>query len=111
VIEFVEETRKRNAGKRMVMILDHFRTHTSWKTREAAEALGIKRVFLPPYSPDLNPIEFIGKRIKRELSAIILRCREEVGSFVESVFCELAASLSFATMGIEKFLGPVWIMA
>lgn len=56
VIEFMNAVRKRNAGKRIVMILDNFRAHTSWKTREAAEALGIELVFLPPYSPDLNPI-------------------------------------------------------
>lgn len=106
VIDFLEEVRKRNAGKRIVMILDNFRAHTSGETREAAEALRIELVFLPPYSPDLNPIEFIWKSIKRELSAIVLSCREEVQCVVEVLFCELAASLSFAAGWIEKFLSP-----
>jgi putative transposase len=109
VIEFLEEVRKRNAGKRIVMILDNFRAHTSWKTRQAAEALGIELVFLPPYSPDLNPIEFIWKSIKRELSAIVLTWKEEVTCVVEALFCEFAASLSFAKRWIEKFLVPLEI--
>jgi putative transposase len=111
VIEFLDEVRKKNARKRIVMILDYFRAHTSWETREAAEALSIELVFLPPYSPDLNPIEFIWKSIERELSAIVLSCREEVKCVVEALFCELAASLSFATRWIEKFLVPLVITA
>ena len=111
VIEFLDEVRNKNAGKRIVMILDNFRAHTSQKTRDAAEALRIELVFLPPYSPDLNPIEFIWKSIKRALSALVLSCREEVKCVVEALFCEFAASLSFAAGWIETFLGPLGIKA
>ena len=111
VIEFLDEVRKRNAGKRIVMILDNFRAHTSQKTRDAAEALRIELVFLPPYSPDLNPIEFIWKSMKRELSALLVSCKEEVQCVVEVVFCEFAASLSFAKSRIEKFPSPLGIKA
>ena len=103
--------REGNAGKRIVMILDNFRAHTSQKTRDAAEALRIELVFLPPYSPDLNPIEFIWKSIKRALSALLLSCREEVKCVVEALFCEFAASLSFAKSWIETFLDPLGIKA
>ena len=111
VIEFLEEVKARNKGKRIVMILDNFRAHTSRKTREAAAKLGIELVFLPPYSPDLNPIEFIWKSIKWKLSAILLRWKEEVRCVVEALFYEFAASLSFAKRWIEKFLVPLRIMA
>lgn len=43
----------------IVIILDNFRSHHANRTREFAEANRIQLVFLPPYSPDLNPIEFI----------------------------------------------------
>jgi transposase len=33
--------------------------------REEARSLGIRLLYLPLYSPDLNPIEFIWKSIKR----------------------------------------------
>jgi transposase len=35
---------------------------------DKAKELGLYLVYLPPYSPDLNPIEFIWKSIKRVLS-------------------------------------------
>ena len=43
------------------IILDRGPYNTSIKTREAAETLGIKLHFLPPYSPNLNPIERLWK--------------------------------------------------
>ncbi len=38
--------------------------------KQRAEELDIHFVYLPPYSPDLNPIEFGWKDLKRELSGI-----------------------------------------
>jgi transposase len=55
VIEFLEEIKDKNRGKRIVVILDNFSSHRSFKTKKAADDLGIVLVFLPPYSPDLNP--------------------------------------------------------
>ncbi|MFQ6063540.1 MAG: transposase [Methanosarcinales archaeon] len=45
-------------------------SHTSifLETIKKAKELGIYLIFLPPYSPDLNPIEYIWKSIKRMLS-------------------------------------------
>jgi len=42
--------------KRIVVILDNFRTHHAKNVREEAEKLNISPIYLPPYSPDLNPI-------------------------------------------------------
>lgn len=46
---------------RIHVILDRGPYNISIKTREAAERLGIKLHFLPPYSPNLNPIERLWK--------------------------------------------------
>ena len=40
-----------------VIVLDNATFHKSKRTRELAEAAGCILLFLPPYSPDLNPIE------------------------------------------------------
>ena len=39
------------------VIMDNAAFHRSEKTRQLIESVGCKLVFLPPYSPDLNPIE------------------------------------------------------
>ena len=43
------------------MILDQAGYHKTTSVLEAAEALNIELVFLPPYSPNLNPIERLWK--------------------------------------------------
>ena len=40
-----------------VIILDNASFHKSIETRRLIEESGCKLLFLPPYSPDLNPIE------------------------------------------------------
>lgn len=110
VIEFLEEIKEKNGGKQIVVVLDNFSSHTSVKVKEIAKKLGIVLVFLPPYSPDLNPIEFIWKSIKRELSSMFLRCKEEVKYVVEVLFHKLSSSLSFAKRWIEKFLMPIEVV-
>ncbi|MGC8693966.1 MAG: transposase [Thermoplasmata archaeon] len=62
--EFLLEIRERNGDKKIAVILDNFSTHKSKKVINYANSLNIDLIFLPPYSPDLNPIEFIWKRIK-----------------------------------------------
>jgi transposase len=46
---------------RIHVILDRGPYNISARTQEAAEKLGIKLHFLPPYSPNLNPIERLWK--------------------------------------------------
>jgi transposase len=40
-----------------VVIMDNCSIHKSPKVRELIESVGCKLIYLPPYSPDLNPIE------------------------------------------------------
>jgi transposase len=40
-----------------VVIMDNLRVHKMAAARQAIEAAGAKRLFVPNYSPDLNPIE------------------------------------------------------
>jgi transposase len=55
-----------------VIVMDNAPFHNSRKIRELIEQAGCKLLFLPTYSPDLNPIEHwwhkIKTAIRRELS-------------------------------------------
>ena len=48
-----------------VVVLDNARIHKTLRTRELIQAAGAEILFLPPYSPDYNPIEHDFANIKR----------------------------------------------
>ena len=47
-----------------IVVLDNLGSHKGHEVREAILAAGARLVFLPPYSPDLNPIEQVFAKIK-----------------------------------------------
>ena len=56
-----------------VVIMDNLRSHKVPGIREAIEAAGASVLFLPPYSPDLNPIEKAFAKLKALLRAKAIR--------------------------------------
>ena len=50
-----------------LVILDNLSSHKKAGVREAIESVGAELLFLPPYSPDLNPIENAFSKFKRLL--------------------------------------------
>lgn len=51
------------------VILDNLATHKVAGVREALEAAGARLLYLPPYSPDFNPIENLWSKVKQSLRA------------------------------------------
>jgi transposase len=47
-----------------IVIMDNLSSHKVTGIREAIEAAGAKLLFLPPYSPDFNPIEQVFAKLK-----------------------------------------------
>lgn len=54
-----------------IVIMDNAAFHKSVKTKELIEKKGCRLVFLPPYSPDLNPIEKFWANFKRQIRALL----------------------------------------
>jgi putative transposase len=55
----------------------------------------IDRVYLPPYSPDLNPLEYIRKSIKRIVSAAFIQDLDHFKEIIESSFKQYAVRLGY----------------
>lgn len=56
-----------------VLILDNLASHKVSGVREAIEAVGARILYLPPYSPDLNPIEMAFSKLRRLLRSAAAR--------------------------------------
>lgn len=50
-----------------IVVMDNLSSHKVAGVREAIEGAGARLVYLPPYSPDLNPIEQVFSKIKHEI--------------------------------------------
>ena len=59
-----------------IVILDNLPAHRVAGVREAIEAAGASRRFLPPYSPDFNPIEQLFAKFKALLRKAAARTKE-----------------------------------
>ena len=47
-----------------IVVMDNLGSHKGKAVRQAIEAVGARLLFLPPYSPDLNPIEQVFAKLK-----------------------------------------------
>jgi transposase len=70
---YVETQLAPTLSKGDVVILDNLAAHKSSKAEAAIKARGAWTLFLPPYSPDLNPIEMAFSKLKAHLRARAIR--------------------------------------
>ncbi len=61
-----------------VVIMDNLAAHKSAPVRDAIEAVGARLLFLPPYSPDLNPIENAFAKLKAMLRKAAARSVDQL---------------------------------
>ena len=56
-----------------VVVMDNLSAHKGPRIRRRIEAAGAAVLYLPPYSPDFNPIEMIWSKVKRLLRTFAAR--------------------------------------
>ncbi len=56
-----------------IVVMDKLSSHKAAGVREAIEAVGASLLYLPPYSPDLNPIEAMWSKVKQSLRGAAAR--------------------------------------
>jgi len=65
-----------------IVIMDNLRAHHAIEVREFIEAAGAELKFLPPYSPDFNPIESCWALVKKELRRAAVRTKSALRKVV-----------------------------
>lgn len=68
-----------------VVVVDNLQSHKNVGVRNLIESKGAKLLFLPPYSPDLNPIEMIFSKIKQLLRSLACRTVDTLWKAIQSV--------------------------
>ena len=72
-----------------VVVMDNLSPHKTVGVQEAIEAAGATVRYLPPYSPDFNPIEFMWSKVKQHLRSAAARTHGQlviaVGDAMHSV--------------------------
>ena len=87
------------------VVCDNLSCHHTPGVREALEAVGASLMFLPPYSPDLNPIEMafsklkalLRKHVAREFDALVETIAEILPSFTPTECRNLIRHANYAT--------------
>ena len=74
-----------------LVVLDNLSAHKLRSVRERIEAVGAQVIFLPPYSPDLNPIELAWSKVKAILRSLAARTYEDLEHAVVAALSAITA--------------------
>ena len=75
-LAYVREVLSPTLSEGDIVVMDNLSAHTVAGVREAIEAKGARLEYLPPYSPDYNPIEKCWSKLKTYLRRVKARTRE-----------------------------------
>jgi transposase len=78
-------------GPEDVVVMDNLSAHKVEGVRTLIEKAGAKPLYLPPYSPDLNPIEKAWSKIKQILRAIKARSTETLDQAITEALLLITA--------------------
>ena len=72
-----------------IVVVDNLSSHKGSDVRQLIESAGCELWMLPPYSPDLNPIEKMWSKIKEWLRTAKARCTEELDRAIAEALAKI----------------------
>ena len=103
--------------QRICLILDNYSVHKSAFIKKIALHLNIALIYLPPYSPHLNPIEQIWRQMKREIKHYYLESeikhyylesREFLQELTIKTYNKSISGTKVYDKWLETFITKVW---
>jgi transposase len=73
-----------------IVVMDNLGSHKSAAIRHAIRAVGARLFYLPPYSPDLNPIEQLFAKLKTLMRKLRARTVEAAWRGIGSLLCHVS---------------------
>ena len=99
---YLERVLAPTLGRGQVVVMDNLSTHKGERVRELIEGRGCELIYLPAYSPDLNPIEEAFSKIKGLLRSGEARTRE---ALVEAIGVAISAVTDEDACGFFEHCG------
>lgn len=91
-IAFVEHVLVPTLRRGDIVVMDNLSSHKGERIRQLIEGVGAELRFLPPYSPDLNPIELVFSKIKQLLRTLACRTKDTLWGAMQSVLDRITVS-------------------
>ncbi len=89
---YVEQVLRPTLRPGDIVIMDNLRAHKAAGIREALEQTGARLQYLPPYSPDLSPIERCWSTLKTALRPAKARTREALDQALAHALATITVS-------------------
>jgi transposase len=90
-LSFVREALSPTLRRGDVVVMDNLSAHKVCGVRQAIEAQGARLLYLPPYSPDLNPIEPCWSKVKSRLRSLAARTTQALGQAIQDAFFQVTS--------------------
>jgi hypothetical protein len=90
--------------KRIVLIIDNFSVHKTYLSRIITKLLNIKLIYLPKYSPFLNPIEQLWRKMKNIIHRNPIKDINYLINKTYEIFFEEVDKPSFFKEWIDKYI-------
>jgi len=90
--------------RRIVMVLDNHSANISGLARKVAKFLNIKLIYLPSYSPKLNPIEQVWRSMKKKISSIDFETIEGLLAKVKFYYSEYVNEKTFTDNWVDDYI-------
>ncbi len=90
--EYLKTTLIPTLSKTDIIVMDNMRSHHARIVKEVLDESGIGYLYLPPYSPDLNPIEKMWSKLKAYLRKEEVRVASELPAAIERGFLTIHPS-------------------
>lgn len=82
-IQYLKTQLKNNISADEILVMDNSSVHTAKAVINTLDELNIKYLFLPPYSPDFNPIELLWSKLKSILRKLKARTNDKLESSIK----------------------------
>lgn len=103
---FLDEFSKTNPTEFKIVVLDNGAFH---KAKELKIPENISLLFLPPYSPELNPAEKIWQNYKRKFTNKLFKTLNEVSDFITEHTKKITSEVVKTTCGYDYILNNnIW---